>query len=302
MHELDDINLNRLVVFVAVVEAGSLAGAARQLGLAKAMVTTHIQKLEAELRASLLVRTTRRLSLTEAGAAFHAAAQRIVQLAEDAVASARHHGGQVQGSLRITSPVDYAAVVAPVAAALMRAHPGLRVELLTADGVLDLVASGIDLGLRVGWLADSSHQATRVGSFRQWLLASPALLAGHAPPTHPGDLAQRPMLALSVLKQPRQWTFTGPQQQSVELRFEPVFLTDSAVAMRQALLAGIGFGVLTDFAAADDVAAGRLVPVLPGWTLPDGGVHAVFPATPQRALKVKAFVEALRAHLNRSSS
>ena len=298
MSEVSGINLNRLAVFVAVVEEGTFAGAARRLDVAKAMVTTHIQKLEAELRDTLLVRTTRSVSLTEAGQAFYEASRAIVEQAEAAIESARCHGGEVTGTLRVTAPMDYAAtVVAPVAAALTQAHPSLRIELITADRVLDLVADRVDVGIRLGWLADSSHQAVKLGSFALWLVASPSLLRAGGLPKSPQDLSGRPMAAFSVLDKPAHWTFTGPQGEAEEVFFDAVFTADSAVALKQVVLSGGGFGVMTDFTVSQDIEAGRLIRVLPQWTLPEGGIYAVFPASTQRALKVRVFVDALRAHV-----
>ncbi|MFC5740532.1 LysR family transcriptional regulator [Dyella tabacisoli] len=303
MKEVGDINLNRLVVFVAVVEAGTLAGAARRLGVAKALVTAHIQKLETELRATLLVRTTRSLNLTEAGKAFFEASRSIVEQAEAAIESARCHGGEATGTLRITAPMDYAgAVIAPVAAALTQLHPSLRIDLVTADRVLDLVAERVDVGIRLGWLADSSHQAVKLGSFALWLVASPALLRAGGVPQRPRDLSGRPMAAFSVLDKPVHWTFAGPQGETEDVRFDPMFTADSVVALRQVVLAGAGFGVMTDFAVSQDIEAGRLIRVLPQWKLPVGGIYAVFPASTQRALKVKVFIDALRAHVQGAKS
>lgn len=298
MSEVSGINLNRLAVFVAVVEEGTFAGAARRLDVAKAMVTTHIQKLEAELRATLLVRTTRSVSLTEAGQTFYEASRVIVEQAEAAIESARSHSGEVTGTLRVTAPMDYAAtVVAPVAAALTQAHPSLRIELITADHVLDLVTDRVDVGIRLGWLADSSHQAVKLGSFALWLVASPSLLRAGGLPKSPHDLSGRPMAAFSVLQKPTQWTFAGPQGEAEEVFFDAVFTADSAVALKQVVLSGGGFGVMTDFTVSQDIEAGRLMRVLPQWTLPEGGIYAVFPASTQRALKVRVFVDALRAHV-----
>jgi DNA-binding transcriptional LysR family regulator len=300
MSEVRGINLNRLEVFVAVVEEGTFAGAARRLDVAKALVTTHIQKLETELRATLLVRTTRSLGLTEAGQAFYEASRAIVEQADAAIESARCHSGEVTGTLRVTAPMDYAAtVIASVAAELARAHPSLRIELITADRVLDLVAERVDVGIRLGWLADSSHQAVKLGSFALWLVASPSLLRAGGLPKSPQELSGRPMATFSVLPKPAQWTFAGPQGETEEVLFSPVFTADSVVALKQAVLGGCGFGVMTDFAVNQDIEAGGLIRVLPQWKLPEGGIYAVLPASTQRALKVKVFVDALRTHVEK---
>ena len=298
MQATGGVNLNRLAVFVAVVEAGSLSAAARRLGLAKTMVSAHIQRLEAEVGASLLLRTTRRQSLTDAGEAFYESARRIVQDAQEAISAAGRDTAEPRGTLRVTAPNDYAAsVVAPVAVALRKRHPQLKVELLAGDRVMDMLKEGIDVAIRSGRLADSSLQATRIGSFTEWLVASPLLFEGRAMPRQPRDLTALPFIALSVLAQPLTWTWTSASGRSRRtLRFEQVMSANTSHAVRSAALAGGGLAVLPDYSIKAEVAAGRLVKVLPGWSLPESGIYAVFPATRHRPQKVQAFVEMLRLH------
>ena len=294
---LSGINLNRLVAFVAVVEAGSLTGAAGRLGVAKTMVSAHMQRLEAELGVNLLVRTTRRLALTEAGEAFYDAARHIVQSAEEAVNAIGQDRAELQGTLRITAPVDYSAnVVAPLAVALQRTHPGLKIELHSGDRRFDLVAEGIDVAIRLGKLADSNHQAVRVAPLASWLVAAPSLLAG-LKLSRPRDLAALPFVALSVLPHPSSWTFEGPGQRRERVHFEPRLTANSAHTTRSAALAGGGMAILPEYAVADDIRSGRLEHVLPKWSVPSGGVYAVFPATRYRPQKVRVLIDALRAHL-----
>jgi len=302
MQALGGVNLNRLVVFVSVVEAGSLSAAARRLGLAKTMVSAHVQRLEAEVGASLLLRSTRRQSLTDAGEAFYDAARRIVHDAQEAISAASQDTAEPRGTLRITAPIDYAAsVVAPVAVALRRRHPDLKVELTAADRVIDLLKEGIDVAIRAGRLADSSLQATRIGSFSEWLVASPQLFDGAEPPARPQDLARLPFVALSVLPQPATWTFTSHTGRSRRtLRFEPAVSANTSHAVRSAVLAGGGLAVLPDYAVKADVAAGRLTKMLPQWSLPESGIYAVFPASRHRPRKVRAFLDALRLHIEQS--
>jgi DNA-binding transcriptional LysR family regulator len=304
MHDLGGINLNRLVVFVAVVEAGSLSAAARRLGLAKTMVSAHLQRLEAEVGASLLLRTTRRQSLTDAGEAFFQACQRIVHDAQEAVSAASQDTAQPRGVLRVTAPIDYASsVVAPVAVALRKKYPQLKIELLAGDRVVDLVNEGIDVAIRAGRLRDSGLQATRIGTFAEWLVASPRLFGkGAALPTTPAQLRELPFVALSVLPQPAHWTFTSPDGKSrLSVRFEPGLSVNTADAVRSAALAGGGLAVLPHYSVEADVAAGRLLRLLPGWTLPESGTFAVFPAARHRPQKIRAFVDALKLHVESHS-
>ena len=295
---LRGINLNRLVVFVSVVEIGSLTGAAGRLGLAKTMVSAHMQRLEAELGASLLIRTTRRLALTEAGETFYEAARSIVQAAEEAVNAVGRETSDLRGTLRVTAPVDYGArVIAPLAVALSKRHLGLKIELLSGDRLFDLVAEGIDVAIRLGKLADSSHQAVRVADLASWLVAAPEVLASATRLTRPEQLADLPFIALSVLEQPLSCTLEGPGKQRRTVHFQSRLSVNTAEALRSAALSGGGLAILSEAAAADDVRTGRLGRVLPKWSVPSGGVFAVFPATRYRPQKVRVLVDALKARV-----
>lgn len=296
MSALADVNLNRLAVFVAIVEAGSLSAAARRLGLATTMVSTHLQRLEREVGASLLLRTTRRLSLTEAGEGFFDAARQIVADAEAAIAAAAGDTAEPRGRLRVTAPVDYAErVLAPVAVALARRHPQLQIDVLAVDRPLDLVAEQVDVAIRMGQLADSELRGARIAGFRPLVVASPALLAGHAMPAQPDELTALPFLALSVLAQPLQWRFDGGDAGEQTARLQARLAFNTALALRAAALAGGGFAMLPDYLVADDLAAGRLVHLLPDWQLPEGGIHALYPAARQPPRKTRLLIEALKA-------
>lgn len=298
INALADVNLNRLAVFVAVVEAGSLSAAARRLGIATTMVSAHMQRLEREVGASLLLRTTRSLRLTEAGEGFFDAARQIVADAERAIAAAAGDTVEPRGRLRVTAPVDYAErVLAPVAVALGRRHAQLQIDVLAVDRPLDLVAEQVDVAIRIGQLADSELRATRIASFSPLVVASPALLEGHDTPARPDDLAALPGLALSVLAQPLQWRFSRNGDESGEQtpRLQARLSFNTASALRSAALAGGGFAMLPDYLVADDLATGRLVRLLPDWRLPEGGIHALYPAARQPPRKTRVLIEALRA-------
>jgi DNA-binding transcriptional LysR family regulator len=291
-----NVNLNRLAVFVAVVEAGSLSAAARRLGIATTMVSAHMQRLEREVGASLLLRTTRSLRLTEAGEGFFDAARQIVADTERAIAAAAGDTAEPRGRLRVTAPVDYAErVLAPVAVALTQRHPQLQIDVLAVDRPLDLVAEQIDVAIRIGELADSDLRGTRVGRFGKCIVASPGLLRGRPTPAQPADLAALPFIALSVLAQPLSFAFStgGGAEQTV--RFQAALAMNTASAVRSAAMAGGGLCVLPDYLVADDLAAGRLVALLPGWQLPEGGIHALYPAARQPPRKTRVLIEALQA-------
>ncbi len=297
MEPLADFNLNRLLVFATVVDAGSLTAAAARLGLTKTVVSAHIRKLEQDTGASLLLRTTRSLSLTDAGEAFYEASRRIVRDAADAVARAGQASAEPRGLLRVSAPIDYSGAVVAAAAQLRRRYPALEIELLSGDDVADLVKEGIDVAVRIGRLRDSPLQAARLADCDEWAVAAPALLEGlPQAPLQPAGLESLPFVALSVLPRPWSWTFTrGAEAHAVKLR--QGFACNTALAVLGAVLQGAGFAILPHHVARAHVQAGALARLLPQWTLPGGGVHAVFPATRYRPQKTRVFVDALRAQL-----
>lgn len=297
MTDLSTINLNRLTTFVAVVEAGSLTAAAERLGLAKSMVSKHMQLLEREIGVGLLLRSTRRLSLTEAGQSFYASSRQLLQAAEQAVEQARSGRDMLQGTLRIASPIDYGViVVSPVLAQLRARYPALKIDLTCGDHIIDLIAEGIDVTVRLGKLADSGHMAARIGKLTRWIVASPEFLARHGTPATPEDLPPLPHVALSVLAQPSQFRLTDPAGKLSEVRMHnTVFSSNTAYATRAAALTGDGILIATVFSIKDDVAAGRLVRVLPEWSLPESDIHAVYPANAHLPQKVRVFIDALKS-------
>ena len=302
MANVRDDNLNRLAIFVAVVDAGSLTAAAARLGLAKAMVSTHIQRLEREVGASLLVRTTRQLNVTESGRAFYDASRKIIQAAEEALAAASGESAPVRGTLRVSAPNDYGSlVVAPALVELRRAYPELDVELICNDSYVDLIAEGMDVAIRLGRLADSNYRAVKIGGFVKWVVASPAFVEQWGRPRSPAALAKSPFVCMSVLPHPLTIELQNGKGTRKSVRCASALAVNSADAARAATLAGGGFGLLTDFSIAADVEAGRLVRLLPDWSTVPAGIHAVFPPTSFPPPKVRALIDMVRARLSSSA-
>ncbi|MBR8220167.1 LysR family transcriptional regulator [Burkholderia ambifaria] len=298
MADLRDVNLNRLAIFVAVVDAGSLTAAAERLGLAKTVVSTHMQRLESEVGANLLVRTTRRLSVTDAGRAFYDACRDIVLATESALDAVSSDAGPLRGTLRVSVPIDYGAlVVAPAIVALRDAHPGLDVEQIANDRVVDLVADNLDVAIRLGRLADSNHRAVQLGQYEKWVVASPAFVARHGLPRDPDALAALPFVMLSTPSRPHTLELDDTSGGHASVRCTAPVVSNTATACRAIALAGGGFGFLTDFSTAEDIAAGRLVRLLPAWRSARAGIHAVYPSTRLPSRKVRAFIDAMKARI-----
>ncbi|MGX7874202.1 LysR family transcriptional regulator [Mesorhizobium sp. ORM6] len=290
---MEPINLNRLVYFATVIDAGSFTRAAKRLGITKAVVSQQVARLEAELQTTLLVRTTRRLEPTEAGRLLHARCVMILRDVEEAVAEVGKGNTEVAGVLRVSASNDYGAIVlAPIAARFRQKFPACGVELFISDAIIDLIGSKMDLSIRVGWLEDSSLQARRIGTFRQILVASRDF-AAKVTVDEPEDLASLPLVANSVLRKPFTWSFARGDFERRTVTMRETFSINSTPAVLEATLAGGGLAVLPDYLVVDYLSQGRLVHLLPNWTLPSGGIHVVYPAARFRPQKVTRFVSML---------
>jgi DNA-binding transcriptional LysR family regulator len=169
----------------------------------------------------------------------------------------------------------------------------MRVDVIFDDSVSDLIAERIDLSIRVGWLSDSSHQARRLGTFEQVLVATPTVAARIPAGLAPADVANLPWIANGALKNPLRWTFSCDRVEPVTIETRPIMTTDKTPTAYACMLAGVGISVFPDYMVETDIQAGKIVRLLPGWTLPQGGIHAVFPPARFRPAKVRAFVDML---------
>lgn len=290
-------DLNALPVFAAVAETGGFTAAAQRLGVAKARVSLDIARLEAQVGVTLFSRTTRRVALTEAGQSLYAQCVPSLRGLQEVLAQARGDG-ELRGTLRISAAVDYAAhTVAPAVAAFAARHPGLDIDLRTSDRVIDMLKEGVDLALRMGWLRDSSLRAVRLGEFEQHVVAAPAYLERMPRIAAPADLAAHEWIALSLLPAPLTWSFTSARGQRRTVRVNARLRTDSVGALRGLLRSGCGISVLDQFSGADSLRSGELVRVLAGWTLPRGGLYAVYPPGRFVSAKVRAFIDFYRGWL-----
>jgi len=288
--------LAELAVFVAVAETQGFSAASRRLGASKAMVSTAISRLETRLGVKLLQRSTRRVSLTEAGRAALPAAQRALAAAREAEEAAVASRASPRGTLRVNAPMSFGLLhVVPAIAAFAREFPELAVELHLDDRLVDNVAGGFDVALRVGNLKDSSLVAIRLATSRNVLVASPGYLARAGTPATPAALGERAALAYSVAPSPLRWTLRRGTRRE-EVRVRAVLQANSSLALRAAALEGLGIARIPLFAAGDELRAGTLRQVLPGWELP---AHALQAVTTSRELphRVRLFVERFRARL-----
>ncbi len=290
------IDLNSLTIFDAVVAAGSFTGAADRLGVAKAKISIQIGRLERQLGVALFTRTTRQVSLTDAGRQLHEQCQPLLEHLQDALTQVGSSQGELSGLLRVSTTVNHASEsVAPALAEFAVLHPALHIDLRTGDRITDLVSQGIDLSFRMGWLRDSSQRAIKLGEFDQFVLASPAYLARHGTPQQPAELAQHEWIALNLLPTPLTWKFGGAAPQTVHMKSR--IAVDAPGSLLSLLEHGAGISAMEEMSAKKAIEAGRLVRVLADWTLPRGGMYAVLPPGRHMPARVRAFIDFYRDYL-----
>lgn len=278
-------------VFAKVVEVGSFGRAAEDLGLSKGTVSKAVGRLEARIGARLFNRTSRKLALTEAGHAAKASAARILAEGEAAEALAIAGAAEPRGLVRLAAPMTFGVMhVAPLLPDFLRQHPAVSVDLHLSDAVVDLVGGGFDIGLRIAALPDSSLRARRLCAIRRSLVATPAYLDRHGRPVHPDDLARHACLGYAYLPTPDRWRFIDDSGAEAVIVPGGPLRANNAEALAPALRAGLGLALQPDFMIWDDLEAGRLERVLPGWSPPPIALHLVTPPGDPRPARITALI------------
>jgi len=285
-------------IFAAVAERGSFTGAANMLGVSKATVSKAITRLETQLSTVLFHRTSRRISLSAAGAALLPNAQRIRAEGEAAVEAARDEAELLSGSIKLAAPMSFGLrALAPILPDFMALHPSIMIDVHLSDSQIDLVENGFDLALRIAALPDSSMRAIRLRTVQRHLLAAPSYLARHGTPTHPRDLSDHWGFIYANIATPELWHFTGPDGERVAVKPRPVMQTNNSDVIMPALVAGRGVALLPDFLCDDDLRNNRLVTLLPDWDFGEIALHIVMPPSPRRPARVEVLIEFLRTNL-----
>jgi DNA-binding transcriptional LysR family regulator len=285
--------LTALKSFSAVAELGSFSDAARRLGLSKSLVSRHVSGLEAELGVLLLSRTTRRLSLTEAGQAYAERCQRILADLEEADQAVGNLQAVPSGRLRITAPMSFGSLhLAPSLSEFIDKYKEIKLDLVLSDRIVDLIEDGFDLAVRVGRLAESSLIAKKLCPMRRVACASPAYLKAMGVPRTPADLAQHRCLSHSELAA-QEWRFVDSGNKPLGINVTGPVRVNNGEAMRHLALAGVGLIYLPTFFIGPDIRAGRLVPVLESFTPQDSALYAVYPHARLLSPKVRAFLDFL---------
>ena len=292
------MNLPDLAVLVNALRAGSLAGAARRLGITPMVASRRLAALERELGVRLVHRTTRSLSLTAEGEAFLPHAEAMLEDEANAIASVRPSEAGASGLLRVTASTPFGRTqIAPMLPDFLRRNPEVQVDLLLSDRVVDIVAGGIDLAIRIAPLRDNTLVARRLADSRRVLCAAPAYLADHPAPTQLADLADHQCLPISGNLH---WSFQHAGRE-VQQRISGRFSSNSAEAVHEACLGGLGIGLLALWYVQPELDSGQLVELPLTNAAPSAlDIWAVYPTARMVPPKVRAFIEALSRHLGQA--
>lgn len=278
-------------VFVAVVDKGGFSQAARALGVSKSAVSKRVTSLEDQLGVRLLHRTTRKLSLTEAGERYYAHAVRAVAAAAQAQDAVSEIQADPQGRLKVSAPMSFGRLhVAPLIAGFLARFPKLEVDLVLDDRKIDLVAEGYDVAIRVGELPDSTLVARKLAAVRHVVCASQGYLERMEAPRKPADLAAHNCILYSYSSDANAWNFSS-RSGSESVVVSGNYRVNNSEALREALLGGLGIGRLPTFVAGPDIASGRLLPLLEGYRAPERMAFAVMPERQHVPAKVRAFLD-----------
>ncbi len=286
--------LTGMRLFTRVVEAESFSEAARQLGLAPSSVSRQINALEDELGVRLLNRTTRRLSSTEAGLLYYERAVRILADAEEAKLAVSQLEATPKGTLRISAPISFGRL--HIAAALPSFHaryPFVHIDLSASDSIVDLVAEGFDLGVRMGELEDSSLIARKLAPNRRVICGSPWYFERAKIPENPDDLAEHNCLTFAYHARSNVWQLKGPEG-TKKVQVSGSLHTNNGEILLAAVLGGLGLAMLPTWHAGKDIQRGALEAVLTDYEVgPTSNIYAVYPHNRHLAPKVRAFVDFL---------
>ena len=289
-------DLNDLLYFAEVAEQMGFAAAGRRLGVPKSKLSRRVAELEARLGVRLLQRTTRKLSLTQAGELYlrHCLAMRdAAEAADEAMHQART---EPHGTVKVVCPVTLAqSTVGPLLGAFLARYPQVRVNMEVSNRVVDLVEEGVDVALRVRRSLDDSGSLVvkNLGPTQGLLVASPLQISRQGAPKDAQDLSRLDTVSMSALDGKASWRLVGPGGHNLSLQHQPRLVADDLATLKHAVLSGTGMCVLPDYLCADELQGGRLVHVLPGWGPETAIVHAVFPSRRGMVPAVRRFLDFL---------
>jgi len=280
--------------FVRIAETGNISAVARELGASQPTISKQLAALETQLGVTLLQRTTRRLSLTEAGTAYYESARRILEQVAEAEAGVSHLSKGPRGTLTVSAPNTLGQTFLDrMIIAFQARHPDLKIHLIESERFVDLVEDGIDVAVRVGQLTDSTLVARRLGSSRRVVVGTQEYFERSPEPRVPKDLERHNCILYSYLASGNVWRFQGPRGE-IAARVSGTFRTTSGHAIREAVLAGIGVAAPPIWMVHDHLRTGRLKTVLDDYAPAAAEINAVYPSARHVPTKVRVFVDYLR--------
>lgn len=284
-----------LKAFVSVVDDRGFAKSARRSGMATSSVTRQVNALEEHLGTQLLNRSTRSVTLTDAGARYYEQAVRILEDVDQADRSISEADGPPRGILRVSLPVGFARLhIAPAISEFLQACPMIELDITMTDSIVNLVEERVDLAIRIGSLQSSSLIARRLASMYLLVCASPDYLETHGEPTEPADLSGHNCLSFSHANIDRSWNFSGPAG-NVRVEVQGNLRSNNSELLLESAICGAGIVLLPSWLAGRDVEAGRLQAILTHWeasiTGPDAGIYAVYQPNRRGSKKVSAFID-----------
>ncbi|WP_431674562.1 LysR family transcriptional regulator [Rhizobium leguminosarum] len=296
-------NLNDILIFMAVVDAGSFIAGGQALGLSRSAAGKAVIRLEDRLGARLLNRTTRTLNLTDEGRMFYERGLQILALVDEAEASVAGQNSTPRGVLRLTVPDAFGRlVVLPLLEKYLQAWPDIQVEVSFTDRLADIVEEGFDLAIRIGATATDTRLVSRViATYKALLCASPAYLAERGEPRDIDDLAVHDCLIFAGRNQRQGWRFRGEGGSWIKAQGRSRLRLDSAEAIRDAALAGLGIALLPDFLVADDLVTGRLRQILPDLETDDVKIVTLYPDKRLLEPRVRRFIDLMVEELGDQS-
>lgn len=289
-------DLNDMLYFAEVVDSGGFAAAGRALAIPKSKLSRRVAELEARLGVRLLQRTTRKLSLTQAGEIYHRHCVAMREQAEAANEAVLRVQSEPRGTVRVTCPVTLAqSTIGPLVPRFLAQHPQVRIEMQVTNRVVDLVQEGVDVALRVRASLDDSGSLVikNLGPTHGLLVASPQLLQRQGSPQSPQELRHLPTVAMSAADGRANWQLQGPGGKLFDLEHHPVLTADDLLTLKFAVLQGTGMSVLPDYMCAEEMRRGDLVPVLADWQPRAAMVLAVFPSRRGMVPAVRRFLDFL---------
>ena len=291
--------LRAFEVFVAVVARQGFARAAEAVGTSPANVTRYIAELEAHLGTRLLNRHSRKLSLTDSGQALYERARSILDEVAEAEALSASTTLQPRGRLRVNAPVSFGILhLAPLWPKFLQKYPEVELEVSLIDRVVDLVEEGFDLGIRISRSGSTAHIARKLAASRNIVGAAPAYLRQHGRPNSPADLADHACIGYTFSATGDDWHLFDAHVQEHVVKVPSVMRANNGDTARAAALAGVGVIWQPSFLVGDDLRAGRLVPLLPGYRMADIDILAVYPSRRHLSAKVRVMIDFLADAFN----